>query len=74
MYAEIIRFCIKRTNVKTPKIDWSTLWTYGIIPAIFSLKDKLKQVWFSKETFLIADISMKIILEMLFFSFSNIDV
>lgn len=42
--------------------------------ARFLLKDNLGKIQFFKETFLLTDTSMEVILEMLFLSFSNTDI
>ncbi len=61
------------TNVDAQKIDGSILEIYGMASAGFSLQDSLGRVRFFKETFLRADISMEVVLGMLFLSFSNAD-
>lgn len=38
---------------------------------MFSFYDNLKKVWFFEKTFLLANTSMEVVLEMLFLSFSN---
>ena len=45
-----------------------------MIIATFQVIDKLGKAWFFQETFLLANISIKVILEMLFLIFNNIDV
>ena len=45
-----------------------------MVIAGFSLQDKLRKVWFFQETFLVVDTRMKIVLEMLFLTFSNADI
>lgn len=74
IYAESVRLYIQKTNVGAEKIDGSTLKIYKIVLSIFFLKDKLEQVGFFEEIFLIANISMKIILKMPFFSLNNANV
>lgn len=39
--------------------------------AVIALKDKLQRIWFLEKTFLVADISIKMILEMPFLSHGN---
>ena len=60
-------------NVGAQKIDGSTLETYGMASARFSLQDSLGRVRFFEETFLLADISMEVVLRMPFLSFNNAD-
>ena len=62
------------TNVGAQKIDGSTLKTYGMTIAGFSMQDGLGKFRFFEETFLLADTSMDVVLGMLFLSLSNADV
>ncbi len=59
------------TNVCDQKIDGLTLETYSMASAGFSLQDSLRRVRFFEETFLLADISMEVVLGMPFQSLSN---
>lgn len=61
-------------NVGAQKIDGLTLVTYGIVIARFSIQDKLVKIRFFEEIFLLDDISIKPILEILFLSLGNIDI
>ncbi len=61
------------TNVGTQKIDGSILETYGMALAGFLLQDSLGRVQFFGETFLLADISIEVVLGMSFLSRSNAD-
>ena len=65
---------VTMTNVGAQKVDGSSLVSYGIVIATFQVVDKLDCSWFFKETFLLADISMEVVLGMLFLIFSNADV
>ena len=40
----------------------------------FQVEDKLGRAWFFQETFLVANVSVEMVLGMLFFTFSNADV
>ncbi len=64
----------QKTSVGVQKIDGSPLETHGMALARFSLQDSLGRVWFFQETFLLANISMEVVLGILFLSFSNADV
>ena len=48
--------------------------THGIIIAAFSVEDKVNRVRFFEETFLVANVSPKVVLEMLFLTLSGTDV
>ncbi len=65
---------IRKYNIGTQKIDSSILMNYKIVIARFSIQDKFEKVWFFKETFLLADISIEVILEILFLNFFDIDI
>ena len=62
------------TDVGAQKIDKSSLTTYGIVIAAFQVVDKLGGPRFFQKTFLLADISMKVVPGMPFFTLSNVDV
>lgn len=61
------------TNIDTQKIHGTTLKIYGIVSASFLPQDRLGKIWFFEETFLLANTSMEVVLEMLFLFFSNTD-
>ncbi len=73
-YAAKLGLTARKTSVGAQKIDGSPLETYGMASASFLLQDSLGRVRFFEETFLLADISMEVILGMPFLSLSNADV
>ncbi len=73
-YAAKLDFTTQKTCVGAQKMDGSPLETHGMISAKFSLQDSLGRVRFFEETFLLADISMEVVLGMPFLSLSNADV
>lgn len=62
------------TNVGTQKIDGTTLETFKMVIAGFSVYDKARKFHFFEETFLLADISMDVALGMSFLTLSDVDV
>ena len=62
------------TNVRAQKIDDSILQTFRKILANFQLEDKFGRARFFQKTFLLADISTKMVLGMSFLILSNTDV
>lgn len=64
----------QKTDIEAQKIDGSTLVTDGMVLAGFSVPNKLGKVWFFEETFMLADISMEVVLEMPFLTFYNTDM
>ena len=64
---------VRKTDVKTQKIDGLLLRTFEMVIAGFQEEDKLSKAWFFQESFLLAETSMEVVLRMLFFTFSNVD-
>ena len=48
--------------------------TFGLVVAAFSVTDKVNQIKFFEETFMVANISPKVVLGMPFVTLSNVDV
>ena len=65
---------IRLTNVGTQKINGTMLETYRIVVTVFSVKDKANQVRFFEETFLVANVSPKVVFEMSFLTLSGADI
>ncbi len=65
---------IRKTNVGAQKIDSTTLETYKMVASIFSVSDKDERERFFEESFLLADVSPDIVLEMPFLNMNNADV
>ena len=73
-YTKQLGLWTRKTDVKAQKIDGSLLATYGMVIAAFQVKDKLGRARFFQETFLLADTSIEVILEMPFLTLSNADI
>ena len=73
-YAVHLSLKVRVTNIGTQKIDGSSLATYSMVIAAFQVVDKLCCFWFFQETFSLANISIKVVLGLPFFTFSNADV
>ena len=73
-YASKLGLQVHRTNIEAQKIDGSTLKTFGMVLASFQVEDKLGRARFFQETFLLVNISMKIVLGMPFLTLSNANV
>ena len=65
---------VRKTDVNAQKIDTSLLITYGIIISAFYVLDKLGHSWFFHKTFLLANISIKIVLAMPFLTLNNVNI
>ena len=73
-YAAHLGLKVRVTNLGAKKIDKFLLAIYGMVIAAFQVVDKLGCFWFFWETFLLANISMEVVLGRPFFTFSNADV
>ena len=73
-YTTKLGFTLRLINIDAQKIVGLPLKTHEMIIAGFSMVDKLGQIRFFKETFLLADTSMEVVLGMLFLFFSNANV
>ena len=65
---------VHHTNVGAQKIDGSTHKTFGMVLASFQVENKLGRPRFFQETFLLAKISVKVVLGMPFLIFSNANI
>lgn len=73
-YAKKLGLILPETTVRVQKINGFLLKIHSIILASFLLQDSQKRVRFFKKTFLLASISMEIVLKMSFLAFSNRNV
>lgn len=73
-YTAKLGFSQRTTNFDVQKIDSLAMKTYGMITIGVLVIDKLGQIRFFKETFLLADISMEVVLEILFLLLSHVNV
>lgn len=65
---------VRQTNVGDEKNDGSMFKIFEIVLASFQIEDKFKRTWFFSEIFLLADTSVKMILEIPFLILSNLDI
>ena len=70
IFARKLGLHIPKTNVRTQKIDSSTLKIFGIMIADFQVEDKGSTPRFFQETFLVTDTKFEVILGMLFLKIS----
>ena len=73
-YAAKLGLKVRKTNIRAQKIDSSILKTFEIVLTDFQLEDKLGRARFFQETFLLADISVEVVLDMPFLTLSNADI
>ena len=73
-FAKQLGLPIQPTDVGAQKIDGNTLDTYGMVAAAFSVLDKANRVRFFEKTFLVANVSPEVVLEMLFLILSCADI
>ena len=62
------------TNIKAQKIDASTFKTFRMVLASFQMKNKLWKAWFWEKTFLLADLNIEVVLEILFLNLNNANI
>ena len=70
-YVSKLGLKVRLTNVRAQKINGSTLKIFEIVLASFYIKDKLAKPLFFQKTFLLADLSIEVVLEMPFLMLSN---
>lgn len=73
-YTIKLDFINKKINVRAQKINDSSLKIYSIVSANFLLQDSLDSTQFFEETLLLADISIEVVLGILFLLFNNTNV
>ena len=73
-YASKLGLKIRPTDVGAQKIDGSTLEMFGMVLASFQVEDKLGRARFFQETFILADLSVEMVLGMPFLTLSNADI
>ena len=73
-FAKKLGLTIRSTDVGVQKIDGTMLETYGMVVAAFSIEEKAIQVRFFEETFLVANVSPKVVLGIFILTLSGADV
>ena len=73
-FAKQLGLSIRPIDVGAQKIDSTMLDTYGMVVAAFLVENKANRVRFFEETFLVANVSPEVVLEILFLTLSGADV
>ena len=73
-YASKLGLKVRSTNGGAQKFDKSTFKMFEIVLASFQVEDKLKKTRFFQETFLLANLNIKVVLEILFLTLSNANI
>lgn len=73
-YTAMLYLISRPTNIGAQKFDGLLLKTYEMVTAGFLMEDKLKQIGFFEETFLLANIHIEVVLGMSFLLLSNLDI
>ena len=73
-FAKQLDLPIRLIDIGAQKIDGAILDTYEMIVAAFSVIEKANQIRFFKKTLLVANVSLEIVLGILFLTLSSIDV
>lgn len=69
-----LNFKIRYINIEIQKINSSIFKIFEIVLASFCMINKLSKPWFFQETFLLSNISVKIILDIFFLKLNNTDI
>lgn len=73
-YISKLGIIIWKTNIRVNKIDKLFWKTYSIAIKDFQPKKKLTKIQLFEKTFILANISIKILLEICFFIFCKLDI
>ena len=73
-YTTKLGLCTRKIDVNVQKINESHLDIFEIVIADCSVQDKLERVQFFWNTFLLANIGLKVVLEMLFLTFNRANI
>ena len=73
-FAEQLGLPIRPIDVEAQKIDGTILNTHGMVVAAFSVENKANRVRCFEETFLVTNISPKVVFEIFFLTLSDADV
>ena len=73
-FAKQLDLPIRPIDVEVQKIDGSTMDIYKMVIAAFSIMDKANQVRFFEKTFLVANVSPKVVFGMLFLILSGANI
>ena len=73
-YALRLGLKVHHTDVGAQKIDSSILETFGIVLTSLQIEDKLGRARFFQKTFLLADVSVEVVLKMPFLTLSNANI
>lgn len=69
----MLGFTLWKIDVSIQKINSCISINYEMVIAEFSVQNKLEKVLLFEETFLVSDTSIKVVLEMPFLTFSDVD-
>ena len=73
-FAKKLSLPIRPIDVEAKKIDSNMLDIFGIVVAVFSVMKKANQIRFFKETFLVANVNLKVVFGMSFLTLSSADI
>ena len=73
-FAKELDLSIRPIDVEAQKINGTMLDTFGMVISAFSVMNKANQVKFFEKTFLVANVSLEIVLEILFLILSGANV
>ena len=73
-FAKKLGFVVQSTNIDAQKFNGIILETYGIVVAVFLVINQANKIKFFEEIFLVANVSLDVVLEILFFTLNGANV
>lgn len=73
-YALKLGLKVRCINIEIQKIDNFTFKMFGIFLSSFQIENKLEKAWIFQKTFLLANISIKVVSKIFFLTFSHINI
>ena len=73
-YAKQLGLQVRKIDIGAQKIYGSSLKTFGMVITDFQVENKLDKIRFFQESFLLAEISMEVVLGMPFLIFNNANI
>ena len=73
-FAKKLGFVMQTTNIGAQKIDGTTFETFKIVVTAFLVTDQANRIGFFEEIFFVINISLDVVLGMLFFTLSNANI
>lgn len=73
-FAQELGFSIRSTDIRAQKIDNTMLDTYRIIFAAFLVTDKVNQIRFFEQTFLVTNVCLEVVFGIFFLILNSVNI